>query len=309
MPICKITIYMEGITTMNFLNRLERKIGRYAIPNLMYYVVLMYLLGVILSFVNPYFYYEHLCLNVGAILQGEIWRVITFLICPPSAGLLFNLLMMYLYYSLGTTLERTWGTFRFNIYFLMGILGHIAAAFVIYALFGVSVPLTTYYLNESLFLAFAATFPDMVFNFFGIIPIKAKWLGYVIGAQFLYHFVTGGMISRIAIGMSLLNFVVFFLMSRDYNRFSPSEISRRNQYQKAVKQSRELHRPAKADIVRMRPRSEGPLHRCEVCGRTEKDDPSLEFRYCSKCAGSREYCMDHLYTHEHVTEDNGEHKE
>ena len=154
-------------------------------PNLMYYVAMMYLLGVILSFINPYLYYNWLSLDAGAILSGQVWRLVTFLICPPSSGIFFNLIAMFLYYSLGTTLERTWGTFRFNMYFFMGVIGHIAAVFLIYGIFRVSWPVTTYYLNESLFLAFAVTFPEMVFYFFGLVPIKAKWFGAIIGVQFL----------------------------------------------------------------------------------------------------------------------------
>ena len=279
---------------MNFLNRLERRFGKYAIPNLMYYVALMYLLGVILSFINPYFYYTYLSLDAGAILSGQVWRLVTFLICPPSSGIFFNLIAMYLYYSLGTTLERTWGTFRFNLYFFMGVLGHIAAVFLIYAIFRVSWPLTTYYLNESLFLAFAVTFPEMVFYFFGIVPIKAKWFGAIIGVQFAVDFVRGGVPTKIGILVSLLNFIVFFMMTRDMRRVSPSKIIRKEKFRRES---------SPASVQKMRP--SGTIHRCAVCGRTEKDDASLEFRYCSKCTGNMEYCMDHLYTHVHVTDGTG----
>ena len=120
---------------------------------------------------------------------------------------------MFLYYSLGTTLERVWGTFRFNLYFFSGILFHIIAAFVIYFLMGVSVPLTPFYLNNSLFLAFAATFPQMQFYLYGLLPIRAYWLGIFIGAEFLYEFLFGGLIARICIGLALLNFVIFFMMT------------------------------------------------------------------------------------------------
>lgn len=273
---------------MKFLYKLERKFGKYAIPNLMYYVVLMYLLGVILNLINPYFYYTYLALDPGAILRGQVWRIVTFLICPPSSGIFFNLLMMYLYYTLGTTLERTWGTFRFNLYFFMGVLGHIAASLLIYLIFGQTVPLTTYYLNESLFLAFAATFPEMMFYFFGLIPIKAKWFAIFIGASFVYDFIIGGPVIRIAIGVSLLNFLVFFLMTRNYQRINPRVVIRRQAFRQEMKQ---------AEAVKIR---QGH-HRCAVCGRTELDDPNLEFRYCSQCEGDVEYCMDHLYTHKHIT--------
>lgn len=275
---------------MKFLRKLERKFGKYAIPNLMYYIILMYGAGIVIDLAAPGLYYQYLCLDAAAILKGQVWRLVTFLICPPSAGIFFNLIAMFLYYSLGTTLERVWGTFRFNLYFFSGILFHIIAAFVIYFLMGVSVPLTPFYLNNSLFLAFAATFPQMQFYLYGLLPIRAYWLGIFIGAEFLYEFLFGGLIARICVGLAMLNFVIFFLMTRNYNKINPKEIKRKQKFKSDMK-------TAQAEKIKL------THHKCAVCGRTEKDDPNLEFRYCSKCEGNLEYCMDHLYTHKHVTKE------
>ena len=275
---------------MKFLRKLERNFGKYAVPNLMYYIILMYGAGIVIDLVMPGLYYQYLCLDAAAILRGQVWRLVTFLICPPSSGIFFNLIAMFLYYSLGTTLERVWGTFRFNLYFFSGILCHIIAAFVIYFLMGVSVPLTPFYLNNSLFLAFAATFPQMQFYLYGLLPIRAYWLGIFIGAEFLYEFLFGGLIARICIGLALLNFVIFFMMTRNYSKISPREIKRKQKFKSDMK-------TAQAEKIRL------THHKCAVCGRTEKDDPNLEFRYCSKCEGNLEYCMDHLYTHKHVTKE------
>lgn len=275
---------------MKFLRKLERNFGKYAVPNLMYYIILMYGAGIVIDLVMPGLYYQYLCLDAAAILRGQVWRLVTFLICPPSSGIFFNLIAMFLYYSLGTTLERVWGTFRFNLYFFSGILFHIIAAFVIYFLMGVSVPLTPFYLNNSLFLAFAATFPQMQFYLYGLLPIRAYWLGIFIGAEFLYEFLFGGLIARSCIGLALLNFVIFFMMTRNYSKISPREIKRKQKFKSDMK-------TAQAEKIRL------TNHKCAVCGRTEKDDPNLEFRYCSKCEGNLEYCMDHLYTHKHVTKE------
>ena len=275
---------------MKFLRKLERNFGKYAVPNLMYYIILMYGAGIVIDLVMPGLYYQYLCLDAAAILRGQVWRLVTFLICPPSSGIFFNLIAMFLYYSLGTTLERVWGTFRFNLYFFSGILFHIIAAFVIYFLMGVSVPLTPFYLNNSLFLAFAATFPQMQFYLYGLVPIRAYWLGIFIGAEFLYEFLFGGLIARSCIGLALLNFVIFFMMTRNYSKISPREIKRKQKFKSDMK-------TAQAEKIRL------THHKCAVCGRTEKDDPNLEFRYCSKCEGNLEYCMDHLYTHKHVTKE------
>ena len=199
----------------------------------------------------------------------------------------FNLLAIYLYYNLGTTLERVWGSFRFNVYFLMGVLGHVLAAVAVYLMTGSIYLLTTSYLNFSLFFAFAATFPDMQFFLFFVIPIKAKWLALFDGAYFAYAFVFGTAATRVAVVMSLLNFIVYFVMSRG-SRYHPKEFKRRHDFKAQARQT--------AQAVKRAGR-----HRCTVCGRTDLDDPNLIFRYCSKCEGDYEYCQDHLYTHQHIT--------
>lgn len=274
---------------MNFFRKLERKFGRFAIPNLMYYIIMMYAAGFVMSLFNPYFYVQYLALDAAAILRGQVWRIVTFLVCPPQSGVLFALLAMYLYYSIGSTLERVWGTFRFNMFFFMGVLGHIIAAFLVYGVTGFSVPMSPYYLNESLFLAFACTFPEMQFLLI-FIPIRAKYLGMMYGALLVYSFLTGGIIAKIEIVVSMLNFIIFFLMTRNYRKASPKEMVRKQKFKNEMQ---------KAQIQKI----SLTHHKCAVCGRTEKDDPNLEFRYCSKCAGNLEYCMEHLYTHKHVTEE------
>ena len=120
-----------------------------------------------------------------------------------------------------------------------------------------------------------------------MIPIKAKWLALFDGAYFLYGMIFGGMASRIAIVMSLLNFILYFVMSRS-GRYNPKEIKRKQQFRSQVNQT-------------VREVKQNGRHRCAVCGRTDLDDPELVFRFCSKCEGDYEYCQDHLYTHKHVT--------
>lgn len=272
---------------MNILNKLERKYGRYAIPNLMYYIIILYGVGMIVQMINPQFYMTYLMLDARAILHGQIWRIITFMIWPPSSDIFFNLIALYLYYSLGMTLERVWGSFRFNIYFFMGVLGHVLAAIIIYLMTGSIYPLTTDYLNFSLFFAFAATFPEMQFLLFFVIPIKAKWLAIFNGAYFMYELIFGNPVTKVAIFVSLLNFVIYFAMSRG-GKFNPKEIKRKQEFKaqttQTVQTAKRLGR-----------------HKCAVCGRTDLDDSNLVFRFCSKCEGDYEYCQDHLYTHQHVT--------
>lgn len=277
---------------MNFFNKLERKFSKYAIRNLIYYIMLLYGIGIVIGLTNPAIYPMYLALDAHAILSGQVWRLVTFLICQPSSGILFNLIAIYLYYSLGRSLESYWGAFRFNVYFFMGVFGHIAAAFIIYFMTGISIPLSTYYLNNSLLLAFIAMFPNTQFYFYGVLPIKAKWLGIFYGAEFIFEFLNGGLSSKVAIGVSLLNFVIFFIITKG-KAIDPKVIKRRQEFKIKMKTAQVQK------IITTR-------HKCVVCGRTDKDDPNLEFRYCSKCEGNLEYCIDHLYTHKHVTNEETE---
>ena len=287
---------------MKFFSKLERKFGKYAIRNLMYYIMILYGIGIIIQIINPMIYWRFLCLDPSAIMKGQIWRIVTFLIFPPMGSmvsigssmgamlsdLLFNGIALSLYYSLGTNLERTWGAFRFNVYFFMGVIGHALAAIIAYVVFDQVLILTKVYLNFSLFFAFAAVYPNLQFLLFMVIPVKAKVLAIFDGLFFVYGFLVGNAADRCAIALSLANFLIFFLMTRNLNRVNPMEIRRKKNFEKQVKIM-----PAGAT-----------RHRCAVCGRTEKDGEELEFRYCSKCIGGREYCQDHLYTHVHVTVEN-----
>ena len=288
---------------MNWLNKLERKFGRYAIPNLMTYIVVLYGVGYVLNMVNPMFYAAYLSLDAQAILHGQVWRVFTFIIQPPSNNLIWLLLALYLYYFIGKQLEMTWGAFRFNLYLLAGVLFHAIAAILAYLVTGVTLYLGTTYLNMSLFLVFAALYPDVQFMLYFFIPVKAKWLAWLDVIFFLYGIAQaflpaygGGVYgayyqaNALAAAVSLLNFVIFFIGSRNGRAYSPKQMRRKREFQKNV---RRASRPAASY-------PNGAKHRCAVCGRTELDDPNLEFRYCSKCNGNYEYCQDHLFTHTHV---------
>ena len=185
---------------------------------------------------------------------------------------------------IGVSLERAWGAFRQNLYIFSGLLGQVIGAFLVYAFTGIDMTmLNTSYLNASMFFAYAALFPNMQFYFYFIIPIKAKWMALLSGVFYIYEFFAYGIETKVMIVMSLINFLVFFLATRNYRRISPIQIKKRRTFEKNA-------RPV-----------DGPKHKCAVCGRTELDGDDLEFRYCSKCDGQYEYCQDHLYTHKHVT--------
>ncbi len=159
---------------MNILSKLERKFGKYAIPNLMYYIVLLYAAGIMIQMFAPQIYIQYLMLDASAILHGQIWRVITFLMWPSSGDPFVNILVIYCYFNLGRNLEYVWGSFRFNLYFFMGILGHVLAALVIYLLFGTVYPLTADYLNFSAVRPPELPLPCLCLISFSILPCQGE---------------------------------------------------------------------------------------------------------------------------------------
>lgn len=276
---------------MNWLNKLERKFGRYAIHNLTLYLIGGYIIGFGVYMFVPNLL-NLLTLEPAYILHGQIWRIISWVLIPPSGNIFTTVIMMLFYYSLGTALERTWGAFRYNVYIFSGILFTVIGAFLLYLIVGVDavgygVFFSTYYINMSIFLAFAVSYPDMEVLLYFILPIKMKWMALVYAALTIYDLVRGNLFTRIAIIASLLNFIVFFLSSRNVKPYMPKEQMRKRKFKQEQERPHMIY-------------AGGARHRCAVCGRTELDDPNLEFRFCSKCNGNYEYCQDHLFTHEHV---------
>ena len=282
---------------MNWLNKLERKFGRYAIPNLIVWLIGAYLIGFVINIVNPAII-DYLELSPYHILHGQVWRLVTWIFKPTGYDLFSLLIMALFYFQLGTTLERNWGTFRFNVYIFSGMLFTILGAFVLYgvmylinggatvAVLSIGNGFSTSYINMSIFLAFAITYPDMQILLMYIIPVKMKWMGVIYGIMVVWNFMWAEWDGKIAIVMSLLNFIIFFLSTRNLKRYAPHEVHRRQKFKRQMRQPSGY--------------AGGARHKCAVCGRTELDDPSLEFRFCSKCEGNYEYCQDHLFTHEHV---------
>lgn len=285
---------------MNLLAKLERKYGRYAIRNLSAYVIASYVAGYIFWIVQPQIL-NYLTLDPYYILKGQIWRLFTWLVIPPSSLDIFTIIMLYFYFSVGSTLEKTWGAFRYNVYIFSGFLFTILGAFVLFAIirgpFGsFSHAISSYYVNMGILLAFAATYPNSQVYLYFLVPIRIKWLGLLYGALLIADFISMAAAQRIIVGFSMLNFVIFFLFSlKNSHRRKASKISYNFQKAKTARERREQQeetsRTRNAVITK---------HKCAVCGRTELDSPDLEFRFCSKCQGNYEYCMNHIYTHDHV---------
>ena len=194
---------------MNWLDKLERKFGRYAIPNLTVYLLAGYVIGFAVYYLAPNLL-RYLTLEPYYILHGQIWRIISWVLIPPTGSLFSLFFLVLLYYSLGTALERTWGTFRYNVYIFSGIFFTVIAVFILYGVFyliyGVALPMSsiglisTNYITMSIFLAFASIYPDMEVMLYFILPIKMKWMALVYAAMALYYFFTGSLAVKVAIG-------------------------------------------------------------------------------------------------------------
>ena len=280
------------------MSKFEKRFGKYAISNLSLILILCYVVGYVIELVNADFLL-YLTLNPYAVLRGQIWRIFTWIIIPPSSLDPFTIIMLLFYYNIGTSLERTWGTYRYNVYLLSGMFFTVIGSFgwlaITYFTGGPAMNLgyistvaslyfSTYYINMSIFLAFAATFPEVQVLLMFIVPVKVKWLGILYGLVLVYDFLfAGSLVTRIAIASSLLSFVIFFITSRSHLHMSPKQMKRRAEFRQDIRRNSRVTK-----------------HKCAICGQTEDDDPNLEFRFCSKCNGNYEYCQQHLFTHTHV---------
>ena len=293
------------------LDKLEKKIGRFAIKNLTNYLIIGYVIGYLLYFGATYTnlnILNYLSLEPYYIIHNfQIWRVISWVLMPPRQNIIFAIIMIIFYWQLGTTLEKTIGTFKYNCFIFGGILFSVLGAFLLYGILfsvtgspvvGIGAFFSTYYINMSIFLAFAVCYPDMQIMLYFIIPIRMKWLALVYAVLILIEFFQNSWPGKVAIIASLLNFGVFFLATRDWKKISPSEMKRKNEWKKRVEGTRSSYSqsPPKGQANTGR----FSVHKCEICGRTETTNPELAFRFCSKCKGNHEFCSDHIFTHKHI---------
>ena len=275
---------------------------RFGIPNLMRVIVIgnvaVYVL-MLLTQANDANALSFLTFNLNALLHGEVWRLVTFVFVPAYSSPFVLLISLYFYYWIGSTLERQWGTAKFNLYYISGALLTVLGV-VLASLITGNPYLTaagTGYVNLSMFFAFAFLFPDTTVLLFFILPVKMKWLAYLDGALFAFDIIKAigahnwaGVVLPI---VALLNFAVFiwpevhYLKERAKYQNSRKTIQFRQAQQQQAKQAQQ----------------QGYRHKCAVCGRTDTDYPDLQFRYCSKCVGYHCFCQDHIFNHVHFTEE------
>ena len=274
------------------------------IPNLMLYVsvgtAIVYLMSVI---ARNYTLYNVLCFDRSAILQGQVWRLITYPFTLYRSNILLMLISLLCYYSLGRAMENQWGTFKFNLFYLTGIV-----MMDIYAML-FNCTADVYYLNMSLFLSYATMYPDSHFLLLYIIPVKA----WVFALLDLLIILNGLFLNSFPYNLfpiiALANYFLFF--GKDVLNVIPvswranaRRLFRRGKAKathSAPKQAKVIQFPNAGSYEASAASPKAPYtHRCTVCGRTDVSNPELEFRYCSRCNGYYCYCEEHISNHVHI---------
>lgn len=257
---------------MAFLDNLERQYGRYAIPNVTIAIVIGQAFLYLFSY-SGQLNIARAVLIPQLVLEGEWWRLLTFPFVPPSAGLFFIFFALYAFYLMGGALEGRWGAFRYNVFLLTGYVMTVAVSF----LFPYHAA-SNVFVGGSVFLAFAALYPDFQFYIFFILPVKVKWLALLTWIGYGISFISGDWATRLLIGASISNFLLFF--GRDIWWMMKTGKKKMAEQARTFSGTREA------------------FHRCASCAKTDLTHPDMEFRYCPDCGGLG-YCMDHIDNHAH----------
>ena len=287
------------------MSELRRRFERFCfknrdkgIPNLMLYISLgaglVYLFTMATQ--NSVLYY-YLMFDRELILQGQVWRLISYPLTYNAGNLLLTAVSLLCYYSLGRAMENIWVTFRFNLFYLSGIL-----MMDIYCMiFGGYADV--YYLNLSLFLSYATMFPNAQFLLFFIIPVKAWIFALLDLVLVLIGLLTDSFPYNLFSVISIANYFLFF--GKDVLNVIPmswrANASRLFKKRPKQQKAKVVPFPNAGSYEATTASVKAPYtHRCTVCGRTDVSNPELEFRYCSRCQGYHCYCIDHINNHTHV---------
>ena len=268
---------------LNWINKLDRKFGRHYIHNLMGIIIAGSAAVYIIDYVTGMGLYGMFFLSPQLVMQGEIWRLVTFVFAMDPGNIVFAAFSFYFYYLAGNALENEWGGFKFNLYYLFGMLTTIIIMFTTKFPFA-----DASYINLSLFLAYAKLYPNTEFLLFFFLPIKAKYLGYINWALILLGIAQG--VVKLSIPLILLNIIpivsyLIFFAGNNYReaKMRSSSVIRMKDYKRKINSVKKSY-----------------THKCTVCGITDVDDPDMEFRYCSRCNGKHAYCEKHILDHEHI---------
>jgi hypothetical protein len=285
------------------IDKAENKYDKFAIKNLTFYIMACYVIGYFIDIISQNkgvdYYSDLFSLDFSMIFRGEVWRLFTFIwSVPGSTNIIFFIILLYVTYFIGNSLENSWGTFRYNLFIFSGLFFMIIGELIVYLIVGVDASGSEiWYLDHIMFIAFAILFPDIQFLLFWIIPVKCKYLAWIDIAYIVYDFglyiFTGlnfigsndeeAMIAfahAFVILASTLNIIIYY-----FGIVKSGNMKNRRRKKKYVKQIKAVSSDKKI---------------CEVCGKSQEEYPDMIFRYCSKCDGNHMYCSEHLFTHEHI---------
>ncbi|QEN05225.1 DUF1751 domain-containing protein [Thiospirochaeta perfilievii] len=255
---------------------MKNKLHKYAINNLTLFIII----GQVITYLainSGYITYSDLSLSYSLIVNGEFWRVVSFVFIPPATSPIWSLLSWYILYLMGSNLEHFWGALHYNTYILVAVvLTNLTAYF-----FKLSIG-TNYYFQSSIFLAFAFLNPNFTVRLFFILPIKIKWIALITWIFYAWALIFGSLGAKLLLIASLANFIIFFSKDIFYKiKYRGSGLKRKIEYEMS---------------------KNSPKHSCFICNKNDIDNPHSEFRYCSKCNPEQCYCEDHIKNHNHISE-------
>ena len=295
---------------MKILKSLRRKFNQFCyqnrnkgIPNLMLYISIGTAIVYVLSQMDKSnTLYNALCFDRGLILQGQVWRLFTYIFTFNAGNILFMLVSLLCYFSLGRAMENSWGTFRFNLFYFTGVV----MMDIFCMLFG-GFRADVYYLNMSLFLGYATLYPNAGFLLFFIIPVKA-WIfalfDLIITFSDVVRLTVAGLFPYNLFPLiAIANYFLFF--GKDVVNVIPLSwrINAGRLFKKkpGTKKTGTVPFPTAGSYQATTAKVQAPYtHKCTVCGRTDVTNPELEFRYCSRCNGYHCYCEEHISNHTHI---------
>ncbi len=297
------------------IDKAEKKFDRFAVKNLTFYIMACYVIGYFIDIVGNVkgidYYQKLFSLDFSKIFKGEVWRLFTFVLSSPENGnILFFIILLYVTYFIGTSLENAWGTFRYNLFIFSGLFFMVISELIFYLAIGTSLANIPYnvitfsevlHIDYVMFIAFAILFPDIQFLLFWIIPVKCKYLAWINIAYIVFEF---GVLAIPGIKLVLSDDTMTSLLGKMYLFAAfvvlASVLNVLIYYFGIVKSGNMRNRRRKKKYVKQIKSVPSDKKVCEICGKSQEENPDIDFRYCSKCDGNHMYCSEHLFTHEHI---------
>ncbi len=279
---------------LTLLDRLNRRFGRFAIPHLTIILIVGQAFFYVANYLPNGISLDRIQLDVGRVLDGEVWRLVTFLFTPLPVVPLFIIFYFLILNTFGTALELHWGDFRYNVFLFTGYVANVGAAFVAWYVMQRNLPpdailpgdvsfhVTNGFLYGTIFLAFARLYPDFIMMIFFVIPVRIKWLALLAWVGYAFSFAFGDGVTQMLVLASVVNYLMFF--GREHWR-DAKHVRRRQSF-----------------TIKAKKAIKPPKHECRVCGLSSDTAPArTAFRYCTKCEGQVCYCPEHIGDHVHVT--------